>query len=143
MQYKWRKCNTLDSLITLAKKMQEKKSKFLIFNFLGKLSWGRKMKNTFFMFFQKKKGKKINLTNFFSFFKKIIRLEIFILFLSDVVFFFKLNCWRSIFKNANIFFNIIFIDTSAFTVGPFATYDISVKWVTARTKMESVFQDRD
>ena len=28
-----------------------------------------KMKNTFFMFFQKK-GKKINLTNFFSFFKK-------------------------------------------------------------------------
>ena len=34
----------------------------------------------------KKKKKKINLTNFFSFFKKIIRLEIFILFLSDVAF---------------------------------------------------------
>ena len=38
-----------------------------VFNFLGKHSWGRKMKNTFLMFFQKK-GKKINLTNFF--FKK-------------------------------------------------------------------------
>ena len=63
--------------------MQEKKSKFFIFYFLGKLNWGRKMKITFFMFFQKK-GKKINLTNFFL---KIIRLEIFILFLSDVAFF--------------------------------------------------------
>ena len=41
---------------------------------------------TFFMFFQKK-GKKFNLTNFFSFFLKIIRLEIFILFLSDLAFF--------------------------------------------------------
>ena len=44
-------------MVLIAKKMQEKKSEFLIFNFLGKLSWGRKMKNTFFMFFQKK-GKK-------------------------------------------------------------------------------------
>ena len=61
--------NLSDFMVLVAKKMQEKKSKFLIFNFLGKLSWGRKMKNTFFMFFQKK-GKKINLINFFSFFKK-------------------------------------------------------------------------
>ena len=37
------------------------------------------------MFFQKKE-KKFNLTNFFSFLKKIIRLEIFILFLFDVAF---------------------------------------------------------
>ena len=49
--------NLSDFMVLVAKKMQEKKSKFLIFNFLDKLSWGRKMKNMFFMFFQKK-GKK-------------------------------------------------------------------------------------
>ena len=38
-----------------------------------------------------------------------------------MAFFKKLNCWRGIFKNENIFFNIILIDTSAFIVGPFAT----------------------
>ena len=58
--------NLSDFMVLVAKKMHEKKSKFLIFNFLDKLSWRRKMKNTFFMFFQKN-GKKINLTNFFSF----------------------------------------------------------------------------
>ena len=31
----------------------------IVFNFLGKLSWGRKMKNTFLMFFQKKGKKKL------------------------------------------------------------------------------------
>ena len=46
-------------MVLIAKKMQEKKSEFLIFNFLGKLSWGRKMKNTFFVFFQKKRKKKL------------------------------------------------------------------------------------
>ena len=54
--------NLSDFMGLVAKKMQEKKSKFLIFNFLGKLSWGRKMKNTqfeFFMFFQKKEKKLI------------------------------------------------------------------------------------
>ena len=37
----------------------------------------------------------------------------------------KLLTWH--FKNANNFFNIILMDMSAFTVGPFVTYDISVK----------------
>ena len=60
--------NLSDFMVLVAKKMQKKKRKFLIFNFLGKLSWGRKMKNTFFMFFQKKE-KKINLINFFSILK--------------------------------------------------------------------------
>ena len=55
--------NLSEFMVLVAKKMQEKKSKFLIFNFLGKLSWGRKMKNMFFVFFQKK----FNLTNFFFF----------------------------------------------------------------------------
>ena len=76
--------NLSDFMGLVAKKMQEKKSKFLIFNFLGKLSWGGKWRthsSKFFMFFQQK----INLTNFFSFFK-IIRLEIFILFLFEVAF---------------------------------------------------------
>ena len=61
--------NLSDFMGLVAKKMQEKKSKFLIFNFLGKVSWGRKWRthgSELFMFFQKKK-KKINLTNFFSF----------------------------------------------------------------------------
>ena len=34
--------NPSDFMVLVAKKMQEKKSKFLIFNFLDKLSWGRK-----------------------------------------------------------------------------------------------------
>ena len=38
--------NLSDFMVLVAKKMKEKKSKFLIFNFLGKLSRGRKMKNT-------------------------------------------------------------------------------------------------
>ena len=50
-------------------------------------------------------------------------LEIFILFLSDVAFKKKkkLNCWCGIFKNVNNFFNIILMDTLAFTVRPFVT----------------------
>ena len=51
--------NLSDFMVLVAKKMQEKKREFLIFDFLGKLSWGRKMKNTFFMFFQKKEKKLI------------------------------------------------------------------------------------
>ena len=34
--------NLSDTMDLVAKKMQEKKNKFRIFNFLGKLSWGRK-----------------------------------------------------------------------------------------------------
>ena len=33
----------------------------------------------------------------------------------------KIKLLRGIFKNANIFFNIILIDTLAFTIGSFAT----------------------
>ena len=78
------------------------------------------MKNTcsdFFMFFPKKR-KKNNLTIFFSFFKKIRRLEFVLLFLSDVALKKKKKLIADVtfFKSQIIFFNIIVMDTSTFTV---------------------------